>query len=356
MAKFNLDTGQYNDWTPDDQKLVQDPAPTTNVSYPTPTKSPNVYNDPAPPASQPSNDLGTQLDDYFKGRGVSMFPTSRDYWIGKKPELDARGREINNPNYFWDRVAQADEFGGGHVSGTTTTVGPGFQAPAYGGSNPFDDPATKQFIDLLNQRIGALNTPANNPDVAPLQDYLRKYFQQLQQPVYTDQQRDLLNTQVLDPMERQRQARKQQALTQMAAHGMGPNDGPTIDLMNQIDRQFDQSRTQTQGQIATNEIGLGQQNQAKAASVGSDLANLSQGIFNQQDQRENQAVSLAKTIPDLAQQRMSQAIQLLSGSTVNPASLLSSQQGFQQQGMNQNANDAQFWQSLLANISKIFGL
>lgn len=48
---------------------------------------------------------------YFKSRGVPDTETA--YWVSKWPELVARGKEINDPNYAMKRLAAADIFGGG---------------------------------------------------------------------------------------------------------------------------------------------------------------------------------------------------------------------------------------------------
>lgn len=288
----------------------------------------------------------------------------------------------------------------------TPTTSPTVPPPGgtYTSTNPFDDPATKNYIDLLNtriqellkprqdpsldafmqmiqQRTNGLNTPYTNPDAAPLQDWMRKYFAQLQGPTYTPQQQDTIQTQALDPLERQRQARKQQVVRTMGSHGMSPTDGPTLGALAEVDRQFDTIRAQTQSGLAVNEINQGRSNQAQAANVGGSLANYTQGQFannenraneavslfgtipqlnlsefQNQEARANQAVTLGKQIPDMAQSRLTTAINLLNGSNVNPASLLQPLQGFQQQGMNQNTQDSQFWSQLIAQIAKQFGL
>lgn len=65
-------------------------------------------------------DLGSQISDYFKSQGVS--DTETPYWIGKWNELEARGRELNDPNYANKRLQQADIFGGGGPMGSGTSA------------------------------------------------------------------------------------------------------------------------------------------------------------------------------------------------------------------------------------------
>lgn len=316
--------------------------------------------------------------------------------VGYKEGQPVTGAMIN-------QIASAMMQGRGYAapgSGSTTPPGGG----AYSPTNPFDDPATKNYIDLLNTRIqellkprqdpsldafmkmisdrsSALNTPYNNPDAAPLQDWMRKYFQQLQGPAYTPEQQAILQTQALDPMEHQRQAELKNVATQMASRGITPGSGPYQQMERDINQKYDALRAQTQAGLSVNEINQGRQNQAQAANVGGQLAQFTQGQFQNnenrandavslfgtipqlnlqqfqaQDARANQAVGLARQIPDLAQARLAQSISMLNGSNVNPASLISSLQGFQQQGMNQNSQDSAYWQSIIAALAKAFGL
>ncbi len=315
--------------------------------------------------------------------------------VGYKEGQPVSGAMLN-------QIAQAMMQARGYAApGTGATTPPA--GGSYPGTNVFNDPATKPWEDLINTRIqellkprqdpsldafmkmisdrvNGLNQPYTNPDAEPLQQWMRQYFQQLQGPTYTDAQRDTIQTQTLDPMERQRQARKQQVIQQMANQGMSPTDGPVKSALADIDRQFDTNRANVQAGLSVNEINQGRQNQAQAANVGGQLANFTQGQFannenranqattlfgtipqlnlaefNLQDNRANQALSLARQIPDLAQSRVGGAVNLLNGSNVNPASLLSALQGFQQQGMNQNTQDQQFWNNLFAQISKALG-
>lgn len=286
------------------------------------------------------------------------------------------------------------------TTGATTPPPGGTYTP----TTPFDDPATKNYIDLLNQRIQSLlqprqdpsldafikqiqdrvtglQTPYTNPDAGPLQDWMRQYFAQLQQPTYTPAQQDLLKTQALEPMEQQRQAELKNVATTMASRGITPGSGPYLQAERDINQKYDALRAQTQSGLAVNEINQGRQDQASAANVGGQLAQFTQGQFanneqrandavslfgtipqlnlaefQNQDQRANSAVTLAKQIPDMAQQRIAQATQLLSGSNINPAQLLTSLQQFQQQGIGQNTADSQFWSQLFAAIAKNFGL
>ncbi len=68
--------------------------------------------------------LTQQLTAFFASKGVP--PTEVPYWVSKAPELVARGKEINNPNYAMDRLNAADSLGGGgQASGGQSSAGGG---------------------------------------------------------------------------------------------------------------------------------------------------------------------------------------------------------------------------------------
>lgn len=83
--------------------------------------------------SAPPGVLSQQLNAYFTKHGVSTHETP--YWVSKAPELVARGREINDPNYASTRLSQSEVFGGGGGTPAATAPGraiPGRTAPRAG--------------------------------------------------------------------------------------------------------------------------------------------------------------------------------------------------------------------------------
>lgn len=366
---------------------------------------------PSTPATPSAPSGGNFRDPSYAAQFVSYYanqpganPSLRNdpnYWIGKITS----GELGTDPNYIVSKFMLPE---GAPAGGGPSSAGGGYQVAApggsYGATNPFDDPATKNYVDLLNSRIqalltprqdpsldaftkmigdrsAALQTPYQNPEIQPLLDYMKRYFTQLQQPTYTDAQRATIATQAIDPLERQRQVELRNVAHTMAARGITPGSGPYLAAERDINAKYDQQRAQAQSGFAVNEINQGRQNQAQAAQVGAQIAQLlqsqfannenraNQGVslfgsipqlnlqeFQAQENRANQAVTGAAQIPELARQRMAQAIQLLQGNQVNPAQLLGAQQGFQQQGMNQNTQDSAYWQSVIAALAKAFGL
>lgn len=193
-------------------------------------------------------------------------------------------------------------------------------APSGLAGNPsvFTDPATTEWEALLRQLVDRMNQP---------------------QPTWTDAQLELMQTQSLDPLERQRTAMKQQQTQRLAQRGIVPGSGIFDEAMAAIDRQFNQLRTQTQADFATQAIGR------------------EDALFNTNEQRALNATNLFKQIPQYADARLQLAANTLIPS--NPAQLLSLQQQYQQQAMQnswrQQQMDQQFYGQLANVIATLFG-
>lgn len=96
---------------------------------------------PAPSAGGtglPSEWTLESLKAYARSRGVEWTDAQAQYWLSKKAELDARGREIGDPNYANMRLSLADEW---------TPADQRYSAGAAGGLNTGDllAPFTEQF-------------------------------------------------------------------------------------------------------------------------------------------------------------------------------------------------------------------
>lgn len=71
-----------------------------------------------PSVSRSNGDLASQISSFFRSRGVS--DTETPYWVQKWDELEARGRELNDPGYANRRLSQADIFGGQRSTSSAT--------------------------------------------------------------------------------------------------------------------------------------------------------------------------------------------------------------------------------------------
>lgn len=188
--------------------------------------------------------------------------------------------------------------------------GQGAQAIPFGSQGPaappqssyaamFDDPSTKRLEEYVNQLIG-----------------------HLQQPPYTGPEQEVLRTQALEPIERDRTAAHQRALNNIGARGFDPTSGIAQELLNNVDRTFDTSRASAQNQLAYNTIG-------------------------QQHANQQEVLNLLGLLYQLPNQATQQALAVL-GMGPNPNSLFNS---YAQMGAMNNQNSAasgQWLGSLLA--------
>lgn len=95
------------------ERQVQDYVASQDPNFTGTPSAGQVLGTPRGPA--PSVDgSAASISAYFKSRGVPDSETP--YWVSKWPELVARGKEINDPNYALSRLAKADIFGGGAPS------------------------------------------------------------------------------------------------------------------------------------------------------------------------------------------------------------------------------------------------
>lgn len=270
-------------------------------------------------------------------------------WLGNSDYESGIANSAEAQAYKARQSAGGGAPSGGGYSNTGQYVPP---QPAGGGSagtGVFNDPATQNFEALLNDRIKQLQTPYNNPDFQPAIDQMRGYLQRLNGPAYTPQQMDLIQTQALDPLERQRTAAKQQVMQRLASRGIGPTSGILEKALEDVDRQFGELRTKTQAGFATNAIGLDRQNAAQAAQLAPLIASMQQQQFAGQDARAGQAVNLAQIVPNMAWSRLMGANNAIM--PINPLQALGGLQNMQ----NQNAqNDAAYWGSLMQTLWPIF--
>ena len=117
------------------------------------------------PSGSATNWTPEYINSYIRGRGGNPHGTSADYWMSKKAELDARGREINDPEYANRRLAYADELIGGPQNSPWATQRGGMQGG--GGMN------LGWLLQLLGSRMGpnqgAQAPPVSGGTVSPTQ-------------------------------------------------------------------------------------------------------------------------------------------------------------------------------------------
>jgi len=193
--------------------------------------------------------------------------------------------------------------GGSGASGTGTG-GTG----TSGSGTVFSDAATAQWEQMIRELTDRLSNPT---------------------PAST---LELQQTQVLDPLERQRQQRMQEETLRLAQRGIGPQSGGIYDeAMANLNRQFDETRTRTQ-------------------------AGLAQQAAQTDEQRAVQAAQLFQQIPNYQDTRLQLAQSTMLNS--NPYQALNLIQQYQQmQNSNSqydSAQQQQFWSNLANLFSQYF--
>jgi hypothetical protein len=265
-------------WAPDRNQVLADPSRWgTDPTAPKPT------------AASPFN-INSVLS-AWTGGGKGSNQDWVDFYNGH-PELAQNGYTMHGgelwgptPGTGWDTV---NSYGLG---------GRGAQAIPFGSGSGAPPSSPGQFTD---------------PSTANLEKYVNELIAQLKQPPFTGQQQEVLRTQALEPIERDRAAAHQRALNNIGARGMDPSSGIAQELLNSVDRGYDTSRAQAQNQLAYNTIG-------------------------QQRTNQNDVLSLMQLLYQLPRNAQNDAISALNAGGVNPSSLFSN---YAQLGMLQNSNSA----------------
>jgi uncharacterized protein YukE len=229
----------------------------------------------------------------------------------------------------------------------------------------YDDSSRQAYQQALQQRAQSLAT--GNKQLDQLMAYLQERFTDLKGPGYTGAENEVLRTQALDPIERDRSAARQRLTERLAAMGHTPQSGVFQDAMRRLDAEFEGIRGVSQTQLATNEIGRRENRNQRAEMIGAQLADIPElrareqlDVFqaleslgmvarNEDEARSREAITYGGVLSDLGPQRLQLAMQA-AGMGGNPASLggvLSNIAGMNQQGAAYNAQQqSQLWSGL----------
>jgi uncharacterized protein YukE len=200
--------------------------------------------------------------------------------------------------------------------------------------------------------------------VKRLTEYTNQRVQRLQAPAYTGTEQEVLRTQLLDPLERDRTAARQRALEQIGARGFDPSSGIAQQLLQDVDRAFDEQRTRAQGTIASRQIDEQRSREQEAQQLMQylaqlpdatargdlDFVNYTQGLINQPGTR---ALTTGQILADIPTQRLNDALATMgvapsmSGASNSAVQLL-------QQLQNQRYMQQQQWAQYFGNIGQSF--
>lgn len=260
-----------------------------------------------------------------------------------------------------------DGGGGGTGAGTT----PGAPKPTIGTvpginigqlPNQFNNPDSAYLEDFIRQYLGELTQGVDDPfrdqyaallqgrtdDLAGGTDrlnqllaYLDQRAKELQTPGYTGAEKEIIRTDALDPIERDRQAARQRMLARLSERGLTPDSGIAQQALLLVDNEFDAMRAEAQRTIALNELGrrddranqaLGlmttgvdvtDAKQREALDTANALFGLSQGVRDETTARRDKALSLIGILQQMPYEALQAALATL-GQGESPSGVMNS--------------------------------
>ena len=234
----------------------------------------------------------------------------------------------------WGWITGGGHGGGGYAPGG---VGQGVGLPGA----QYSDPHTKLLEELMLSRIGSLQN-GSDPGYQRLIQYLEQRFQDLQGPGRTGAEQEVIRTQALDPIERDRTAARQRVMERLSARGITPDSGIAQQALNEVDKAFDGMRAVTQNTMATDELQRREGRNQYAEGLAGTLYQIPQD-------RNREAIGYAGGLADLGTQRLQLAMQA-AGMGGSPQSMFQSMMQMAQ--LNQNSalldqrNSGQLWSGL----------
>lgn len=288
-----------------------------------------------------SPDALAGLESQLNQRGITLQKDSAGAVRGRLYLPGGKAVDVVNPNgwgqpWTWiDRGVGGPSDGGGHGGGL-----PQFSMPG----NQYSDPYTKLLEEMMRGRIGQLQS-GQDPGYQQLISYLQKRFEELQTPGRTGAENEVIRTQALDPIERDRQAARQRMLERLSARGVTLESGIAQQALLEIDKAFDAERATSQNIMAVDELNRREGRSQYAEGLAGQLYNIPQA-------RNREALGYAGALSDLGPQRLQLAMQA-AGAGGNPSSMF--QNLMQLAGLNQNAAmyGAQNQQSLWSGLGSI---
>lgn len=388
---------------------------------PTPTPTPTTNTGGRPGTGATRDQILAYLAEFAKSHPQANPSILRDpeYWVRRILETHPTGNV--DWNYWEGRFMTPEGAPEGKAppgTGGTTTNIPGVTIPPY--TNQFNDPSTRNLENWLNTRLEELKQPVNDPSreaLARLLDQQTRAYQaqiaaqeaeneklkarraqaqtesdrfvnfareragRLQGPAYTGAEQEVFRTQALDPIEADRQATRQRALQEISRRGLDPSSGIAQELLNQVDRGFDQARAGTQNQLAYRQIQEQRsreqeaqqllayipqainaaaegdlsflnalnvavnQPQQGAVAAAAQSAGLGQTVRNEEQARRQEATSLAAMLQELPSAALQQSLAAI-GLAPSPESLANT--AIQLYGIGQqNRNQGLSWYETL---------
>jgi len=167
----------------------------------------------------------------------------------------------------------------------------------------FSDPITSYLEQIAQDRARRLEQPPEDSGQYLLEQALRALATQFEKGGYTPAEQEIFQTQAIEPLEQLRASRRQQVMESLSRRGIDPNSGIAIQMLQDVDRQFDALRTQTQRDLA------GQIANERTQRMLMSLQQLS-NLAGTENQRMDQAFQY-RTVPlNLADRAFGQGLQI----------------------------------------------
>lgn len=167
----------------------------------------------------------------------------------------------------------------------------------------FSDPIARFLEQFAQERAQRLENPPAGSGQQLLEDALRRISEQFGSGGFTPGEQEIFTTQAMDPLERMRAARKEQVLHELSRRNIPRNSGVAVQLLQDVDRQFDAMRAQTQSGLA------GKFANEQVARLMQSLGLLG-NLAGTENQRLDQAFQY-RTVPlNLADRSFNQAMQV----------------------------------------------
>ena len=152
---------------------------------------------------------------------------------------------------------------------------------------------------------------------AELEAATRKRVTELQAPAYTGPELEILRTQALEPIERDRAAAQRRATARISQSGALDSSGIALDLQQQVDRAFDEERARAQGELGYRQVTERRSREQEALALLEALTSQQEGQAASRESRQLTGAQLLAAITsgereqlDLQSDREQEAIAL----------------------------------------------
>jgi hypothetical protein len=329
------------------------------------------------PSGRNLESLGPQLQQY----GIKLGPRNASGMIdtvilpdGSRWDVIESATMDGGVRWHWQPAGGHGGVGGGALPG-----------------NQYSDPYTQMLEQMIKSRIGVLQGGINDPyrqqyeqamqaranalaqaepQYQQLLGYLQKRFEELQGPGYTGAENEAIRTGALDPIESDRNAAKKRVLEQISSRGLDPNSGIALQLMRDVDAEFDAMRGSTQTVLTTSDLQRRESRKQRAEQMGAQLVDIPQArareqldVFgalnqlemlmrNEEEARAREAIGYSGALADLGPQRMQLAMQA-AGMGGSPYSMFNSLMQMAQLNQNSALLNSQNSQGLWSGLGSI---